>query len=79
VVVNGRYSSEIFTALFTGFLPADQPKVTVAVVVYYPKGGRIHGAWVAAPIFRQIAAGLFAYWGMPPVETSAKPGTLDSR
>ncbi|MER3479398.1 MAG: dihydropteridine reductase [Meiothermus sp.] len=79
VVVGGRYSSEIFTALFAGFVPADQPRVTVAVVVYYPKGGRIHGAWVAAPIFRQIAAGLFAYWGIPPVQTSAKPSTLDSR
>lgn len=79
VVVNGRYSKEIFTALFAGFIPAQKPKVTVAVVVYYPKGGRIHGAWVAAPVFRQIAAGLFAYWGIPPVETSTKPGTLDSR
>ncbi|PZA07795.1 MULTISPECIES: penicillin-binding protein 2 [unclassified Meiothermus] len=78
VVVNGRYSNEIFTALFAGFLPAQEPRATVVVVVYYPKGGRIHGAWVAAPIFRQIAAGLFAYWGVPPAETT-KPGTLDSR
>lgn len=75
VVVNRRYSSEVFTALFAGFIPSDQPKVTVVVTLYHPKGGglNIHGSMVAAPIYREIAAGLFAKWGVPP-----KPETKPS-
>lgn len=68
VVLNGRYSSEVFTALFAGFIPSDKPKVTVVVTLYHPKGGglNIHGSMVAAPIYREIAAGLFAKWGVVP-------------
>ncbi|RDI96546.1 penicillin-binding protein 2 [Meiothermus sp. QL-1] len=65
VVVNGRYSQSVFTALFAGFVPADKPRATVVVVLFHPKG-RIHGAQVAAPIYREIAAGLLALWGLPP-------------
>lgn len=60
------YSSSTFTALFAGFVPSDQPKATVLVIVHNPKGPEIHGSLVAAPAFREIAAGLFALWGQPP-------------
>ncbi len=68
VVVNGRYSSEVYTALFAGFVPSDKPKVTVVVTLFNPKGGglNIHGSMISAPIYREIAAGLFAKWGIPP-------------
>ena len=66
VVVNGRYSNETYTALFAGFIPADKPRVTVTVTLFNPKGSRINGSQVSAPIYREIAAGLFAYWGTPP-------------
>ncbi|MER3483643.1 MAG: dihydropteridine reductase, partial [Meiothermus sp.] len=66
VVVNGRYSGSVFSALYAGFFPADKPKVTVVVVFYHPKGERIHGAYIAAPVFHDIAAGLYALWGVPP-------------
>jgi cell division protein FtsI (penicillin-binding protein 3) len=65
VVVNGRYSQEVFTAWFAGFVPADRPRFTVVVAVHHPKT-RIHGSQVAAPIFREIAAGLLAWAGLPP-------------
>ncbi len=65
VVVKGRYSSEVHTAWFAGFVPGDRPLYTVVVAVYYPKTA-IHGSLVAAPIFREIAAGLLAYRGLPP-------------
>lgn len=42
VVVNGRYSSSVYTALFAGFIPSDTPRVTVVVTLYHPKGSRIH-------------------------------------
>jgi len=65
VVVNGRYSKEVFTAWFAGFVPGDEPLYTVVVAVHHPKG-EIHGSLVAAPIFREVAAGLLAYRGVPP-------------
>lgn len=79
VVVNGRYSRSVYTALFAGFIPSDTPRVTVVVALYHPKGSRIHGAQVAAPIYREIAARLFALWGVPPrlqLEPSSKTGKL---
>ncbi|WP_234553483.1 peptidoglycan D,D-transpeptidase FtsI family protein [Thermus caliditerrae] len=65
VVVRGRYSRQVFTAWFAGFVPGDQPLYTVVVAVHHPKG-EVHGSQVAAPIFREIAAGLLAYRGVPP-------------
>lgn len=73
VVVDGRYSQTVYNALYAGFIPSDRPRVTVVVVLHYPKGPRIHGAMVAAPVFREIAAGLFSLWGQPPrLEASAQ-------
>jgi len=65
VVVKGRYSQEVFTAWFAGFVPGDEPLYTVVVAVHHPKG-ETHGSLVAAPIFREVAAGLLAYAGIPP-------------
>lgn len=65
VVVDGRYSKEVFTAWFAGFVPGDEPLYTVVVAVHHPKG-EINGSQVAAPIFREVAAGLLAYRGVPP-------------
>ncbi|AEV16093.1 hypothetical protein TCCBUS3UF1_10480 [Thermus sp. CCB_US3_UF1] len=65
VVVGGRYSREVFTAWFAGFVPGDRPLYTVVVAVHHPKG-EVHGSQVAAPIFREIAARLLAYRGLPP-------------
>lgn len=79
VVVDGRYSSSVFTALFAGFIPADEPRVTVVVTVFHPKGPRFHGSQVAAPIFRDIASRLFALWGVPPrLDSPRAQGRLDN-
>jgi cell division protein FtsI (penicillin-binding protein 3) len=48
-----------------GFVPGDRPLYTVVLAVHHPKG-EIHGSQVAAPIFREVAAGLLAYAGIPP-------------
>lgn len=65
VAVDGRYSREVFTALYAGFVPADRPRATVVVVLYHPRTS-IYGSRVAAPIYRALAEGLLAYWGIPP-------------
>uniref|UniRef100_UPI002635CF0D penicillin-binding transpeptidase domain-containing protein n=1 Tax=uncultured Meiothermus sp. TaxID=157471 RepID=UPI002635CF0D len=80
VVVDGRYSSSVYAALFAGFIPAHTPRLTVVVTVFHPKGGRIHGSQVAAPIYRDMAAQLFALWGIPPqLDSSSDKGKLVNR
>ncbi|HEQ60629.1 MAG TPA: hypothetical protein ENN74_03370 [Firmicutes bacterium] len=56
----GRYSREEYTASFVGFLPAEDPRVVIAVVVNRPKGAK-YGGKVAAPAFARLAEGLMRY------------------
>jgi cell division protein FtsI (penicillin-binding protein 3) len=48
-----RYSREKFVAIFVGFVPADQPRLVILVVVDEPKG-IAYGGIVSAPAFREI-------------------------
>ncbi|UYZ60907.1 penicillin-binding protein [Hymenobacter latericus] len=51
---NGRYTKTYSTS-FCGYFPADKPKYSCIVVVDSPKNGRIYGADVAAPVFREVS------------------------
>ena len=51
---NGAYTRTYSTS-FCGYFPADNPKYSCIVVVDSPKNGRIYGADVAAPVFRELA------------------------
>lgn len=51
---NGQYTRTYSTS-FVGYFPADRPKYSCIVVVDSPKNGRIYGADVAAPVFREVA------------------------
>jgi cell division protein FtsI (penicillin-binding protein 3) len=53
-VTDGHYTKEQARASFVGFFPADDPEVTLLVVVGEPKTS-IYGGAVAAPIFRRVA------------------------
>ncbi|MEM0964690.1 MAG: penicillin-binding protein 2 [Verrucomicrobiota bacterium] len=56
MIIDGRYSNEHHVASFSGFLPANQPKVVITVVVEDPQvDGVGYGGVVAAPVFRNIA------------------------
>jgi cell division protein FtsI (penicillin-binding protein 3) len=73
VSVNGRYSQDVYDALFVGFFPCDAPKVTMVVEVLGPKKQN-HGSQVAAPAFREIAEEVLAAWGIAPGKDGAKTG-----
>ncbi len=49
------YSKDKYVASFIGFVPADAPRVVIAVVVDEPRG-KTYGGDVAAPVFSQIGA-----------------------
>jgi cell division protein FtsI (penicillin-binding protein 3) len=57
--VNGEYRT-IYQSSFAGFFPAEAPKYTIYVLIDEPSAGRIYGADVAAPVFRDIAESIWA-------------------
>ncbi len=72
--VTGTYSTDKIEASFVGFVPADDPKLVILVVLDEP-AGRTFGGLVAAPIFSRIAAQGLRYLKVPPREPVA-PGSL---
>lgn len=65
VSINGRYSNSIYNSVFSGFFPAQNPKVTMVVMVHGAKHN-YHGSMLAAPIFRDVAAEMMARWSITP-------------
>jgi cell division protein FtsI (penicillin-binding protein 3) len=51
----GEYSSALYTSSFVGYVPANDPKLVISVVLDEP-GGAYYGGEVAAPAFEDIAA-----------------------
>lgn len=74
VVVDGRYSPDVFSSTFAGFLPAAQPRFTVAVMV---RGAQrdFQGSQLAAPIFRDISGALFSLYALAPEGDNASART----
>lgn len=50
-----RVNSAKYISSFIGFAPADDPKITIAVVMDEPKVGGRNGGQVSAPVFQEIA------------------------
>ena len=67
--VTKRYSKEKFVSSFVGFVPADNPRLAMIVVVYEPKG-EIYGGVVAAPVFQEIANQALSYLNIPREDSS---------
>jgi cell division protein FtsI (penicillin-binding protein 3) len=61
----GKYAKDKTVASFMGFLPADEPRVAMLVVVDEPKNNP-YGGVTATPVFRRIADELMRYMGVPP-------------
>ena len=64
-----RYSKEKYVSSFVGFVPAYNPRFSLIVVVYEPRGA-IYGGAVAAPVFREIANQALSYLDVPREEGS---------
>ncbi len=64
-VSNGRYDPTKFLSSFVGIVPADNPRLVIAVMIDEPQG--IHyGGVVAAPAFKAIAESALRYLGVAP-------------
>jgi cell division protein FtsI (penicillin-binding protein 3) len=63
--VTRTYSLTKRIGSFVGFVPADKPKLTIAVIIDEPQGVK-YGGVVAAPAFRVIAQNSLAYLKIQP-------------
>jgi cell division protein FtsI (penicillin-binding protein 3) len=61
----GGYSSTLFVGSFVGYVPAEDPQLTIAVVIDEPQA-EAWGGVVAAPVFKKIAEQVLPYIGVSP-------------
>ncbi|KAF4515866.1 hypothetical protein B566_EDAN000101 [Ephemera danica] len=59
----GAYSSTLFVGSFVGFVPADNPRLAMIVVIDEPQG-ESWGGTVAAPVFRRVGEQVLNYLGV---------------
>ncbi len=59
---NGQFR---YVATFGGFVPANDPQLSILVVIDEPSGD-IYGGGVAAPVFSQLAASVLRSYRIPP-------------
>lgn len=71
----GKYSEDRYTASFVGFVPADKPRLVIAVVLDEPMIGR-YGGDLAGPVFRRVAEASLRYLGVPPPSAAPKIKTV---
>jgi cell division protein FtsI (penicillin-binding protein 3) len=73
---NGGYEDEAgnyhYVATFGGFVPANDPQLSIVVVIDEP-GGDYFGGGVAAPVFSQLAATVLRDYRIPPPALFAPP------
>lgn len=63
------------TASFVGIAPADDPQITIGVVIYKPTSG-FFGGTIAAPVFHDVAAFTLPDLGIAPSGVPADPYPL---
>lgn len=62
---HGGYADDAWTASFVGFVPADRPRLAMAVILVDPVINH-YGGQTAGPVFRRIADQALRYLGVPP-------------
>jgi len=71
-LTHGGYSAKKRVASFVGFVPADDPRLVLLIIVDEPEGN-VYGGVVAAPAFRDIARGALRHLGIVPDKPEALP------
>ena len=63
-----------YQSTFVGFVPAEQPALSIIVIMDEPGGGQYTGGAVAAPAWSKIASFALQHIGVPPPLTDAPAG-----
>lgn len=70
-----RYFKDRYIASFAGFVPMNNPELTIVVIIDDPRSGGYYGGIVAGPAFREIAFKTLDYLHVVP-ETDSIPEKL---
>lgn len=62
----GGYTQGKYIASFSGFAPANDPRIAVLVVIDEPQGGSYMGGQIAAPVFKNLSRDILRYLGVTP-------------
>ena len=71
-LAHGGYAAKKWVASFIGFVPADDPRLVLLVIVDEPEASG-SGGLVAAPTFRNIASGSLRRLGVVPDKVAPQP------
>jgi cell division protein FtsI (penicillin-binding protein 3) len=74
----GTYERGAYFATFAGFLPAEDPRLSIIVVIDEPRP-KYHGGEIAAPLFSSIASSALHLLRVPPTEGGAPPPPVPAR
>lgn len=66
----GEYSSTRHIGSFVGFVPAENPRLVLLIIIDEPKEPA-WGSLVAAPVFREVAEQVLRYLQVPPTNESS--------
>jgi cell division protein FtsI/penicillin-binding protein 2 len=69
-----RFGITRYQSTFVGFIPAEQPALSIIVIIDEPGGGQYTGGVVAAPAWSRIASFALQHLGVPPPLTDAPAG-----
>jgi cell division protein FtsI/penicillin-binding protein 2 len=63
----GKYSDKVISS-FVGFMPADNPRFTMLVIMRKPQGDSLaqEGTFTAAPVWKAIAQQILVQWQLTP-------------
>ncbi|WP_430008992.1 peptidoglycan D,D-transpeptidase FtsI family protein [Methylophaga lonarensis] len=62
----GGYHEDRYQSLFAGIIPADNPRLAMAIMIDDPKGGDYYGGLVAAPVFSEVMTGAMRLLNIAP-------------
>lgn len=68
-----RYGRQAYDTSFIGFVPVDDPKLVVSVVLYNVTSYPHFGSQTAAPIFQKLAKSVLRYLEIPPQHPEGEP------
>jgi cell division protein FtsI (penicillin-binding protein 3) len=71
-LVHGGYAAGKYVASFIGFVPADDPRLVLMVLVDEPELN-VYGGVVAAPVFRNVARGALHHLAVAPRKADLIP------
>lgn len=74
-LAHGGYAAKKRVASFVGFVPANDPRLVVLVLVDEPEVN-VYGGVVAAPAFRDIARGALRHLAVAPQKSEFIPSTI---